>query len=96
MGGNRRAGAFDESIAVIGRERAKALRAGGAVRPADLDFVHRIIAQHGLFYWFEHPADAWEGEPGSSKHAQETVVFGDDPTAYAPISGASGLTSGPK
>jgi type VI secretion system secreted protein VgrG len=50
----------------------------------DLDFMHRLLAENGIYYHFEPPPeDADVTEP-------ETVVFGDR-ARYAPIDGDSQL-----
>jgi type VI secretion system secreted protein VgrG len=45
---------------------------------SDLSFVTRLLAEEGIFYWFEHP----HGED-----TEEVVVFGDGPHAIQPIDG---------
>ena len=50
---------------------------------SDHAFVTRLLAEEGIFFWFDQPAD---GAP-----AAEQLVLGDDPQTYAPISGDPGL-----
>lgn len=47
---------------------------------SDLDFLQRILADEGIFFHFEHPDDAGEGE-------REVIVFADDPHLVRPIDG---------
>jgi len=44
-------------------------------RETDLDFINRILAEDGIFYFYEHSKE---------KHV---MVFADDPIAYKPIEG---------
>ncbi|HTN91183.1 MAG TPA: type VI secretion system tip protein TssI/VgrG [Sorangium sp.] len=46
-------------------------------RETDRDFVTRLLAEEGLFYYFEH-------DPGEGA---ETMVIGDDASIYPPIAG---------
>lgn len=46
-------------------------------RETDLNFISRILAEEGIYYFFEH---------GRDKHV---IVFADDPNAHIPISGQS-------
>jgi type VI secretion system secreted protein VgrG len=45
---------------------------------SDFRFVSRILAEEGIFYWFEHPF---------GDDAEEVMVFGDAPHAIEPIEG---------
>ena len=49
-------------------------------RETDLNFVSRILAEEGIFYFFEH---------SPQKHV---VVFGDNPMSYREISGPTTVT----
>ncbi|WP_437540807.1 type VI secretion system tip protein TssI/VgrG [Sorangium sp. So ce367] len=51
---------------------------------SDLDFLQRILADEGIFFHFEHPDDAGEGE-------REVIVFADDPHLVKPIDGEPAL-----
>ena len=44
----------------------------------DLDFVHRLMLEEGLFYWFEHTADA--SDAGLGTH---TLVIADHNAAFS-------------
>ncbi len=46
-------------------------------RETDLDFLHRIMEEEGLFYYFEHD------------HSGHTLVITDDAAAYKTLSGGS-------
>ncbi|NUP12082.1 MAG: type VI secretion system tip protein VgrG [Polyangiaceae bacterium] len=48
----------------------------------DLAFVERILAEDGLFYWFEQAADPT---------VAETLVIADHPSAYATLEGTAQL-----
>lgn len=50
----------------------------------DLDFIHRLLAEIGVFYWFEHAGD------GTPVDAPELLLLGDRPR-YQPIDGAPRL-----
>ncbi|MCC6528453.1 MAG: type VI secretion system tip protein VgrG, partial [Polyangiaceae bacterium] len=50
---------------------------------SDLHFIERLLAEEGIFYWFEHP-DTEDGE--------ELVVFADTASACGPIAGEPELT----
>ncbi|CAB5511371.1 hypothetical protein LMG26857_00658 [Achromobacter anxifer] len=52
-------------------------------RETDYDFVERLLAEEGLFYWAEH--EAGEGEGGGS----HTLVIADHNDAFQPGSQAS-------
>jgi len=79
----------------IGAPRAWRLAARLAPRPycvqydeTDHDFVARILAEEGVFYFFEEPAD-----PESDLLRDgEVVVFADTAAAYEPLRGGSRLT----
>jgi type VI secretion system secreted protein VgrG len=49
---------------------------------SDLDFVERLLAEEGIFYWFEHPAE---------RDGPEVVVFCDGAELYASVEGAAGV-----
>ena len=51
---------------------------------SDYAFVTRILAEEGIFFWFDQPADGDE-------HAPEQLVLGDDAQAYPPIDGDPAL-----
>jgi type VI secretion system secreted protein VgrG len=53
----------------------------------DYDFVARLLAEEGLFYFFDQPEEAGEQAGDTS----ETVVFSDTAEAYAPINGGEQL-----
>ena len=42
-------------------------------RESDLNFIHRMMEQYGLFYFFEHTKD------------NHVMVIGDDPVVHVPI-----------
>jgi type VI secretion system secreted protein VgrG len=44
---------------------------------SDFDFVNRLLAEEGIFYWFEHTGDA--NSPGLGKH---TLTLADSNTAF--------------
>lgn len=44
---------------------------------SDYDFVHRLLAEEGIFYWFEHSGDA--NSPGLGKH---TLTLADSNNAF--------------
>ncbi|HJV87496.1 MAG TPA: type VI secretion system tip protein TssI/VgrG [Noviherbaspirillum sp.] len=46
---------------------------------SDLAFVERLLAEEGMFYWFEHAADP--ASPGFGSH---TLVIADHNDAFAP------------
>lgn len=46
---------------------------------SDFDFVSRLLAEEGLFYWFEHKGEASGGAFGS-----HTMVIADSNTAFKP------------
>ncbi|MDB5274987.1 MAG: Type secretion system tip protein VgrG, partial [Chitinophagaceae bacterium] len=46
-------------------------------RESDLAFIERLLAEEGLYYWFEHKAD------GSLAAAQHTLVIADSTAAFA-------------
>ncbi|MBL9024539.1 MAG: type VI secretion system tip protein VgrG [Myxococcales bacterium] len=45
----------------------------------DFDFVRRLMAEEGMFFFFDHAAEADGGTP------QEELVVGDEPQAYPPL-----------
>ena len=49
-------------------------------RETDLDFVTRLLAEEGIFYFIADP-------PAGDDASTETVVFGDTVSAHAPIAG---------
>ncbi|MFO0612096.1 MAG: type VI secretion system tip protein TssI/VgrG [Polyangiaceae bacterium] len=58
----------------------------------DKAFVERLLAEAGVFYWFQQPDSALSLLDGASDATvvdailtRETIVFGDQPSAYAPI-----------
>jgi type VI secretion system secreted protein VgrG len=53
---------------------------------SDLHFVTRLLAEEGIFFSFDHPADAGGGDP-----VTERLVLADSAHAYAPIDGDPGL-----
>ncbi|MFO0588527.1 MAG: type VI secretion system tip protein TssI/VgrG [Polyangiaceae bacterium] len=79
----------------IGAPRAWRVAARFAPRPycvqydeTDYDFVARILAEEGVFYFFEEPAD-----PESDiLRSGETIVFADTAAAYQPLRGGPRLT----
>ena len=60
---------------------------------SDFGFVKRLLAEEGIFYYFDHDAETGDG----SIMADAMVVFADDVQAYPPIRGpihdAAGATS---
>jgi type VI secretion system secreted protein VgrG len=46
-------------------------------RESDLAFIERLLAEEGLYYWFEHKAD------GSLASAQHTLVIADDTASFS-------------
>jgi type VI secretion system secreted protein VgrG len=48
-------------------------------RESDLDFVHRLLEDEGIFYWFEHGQDA------------HVLVLADAPSAHPPLPGGAHL-----
>jgi type VI secretion system secreted protein VgrG len=46
---------------------------------SDLAFIERLLAEEGLFYWFEHTGDA-----GSESFGSHTLVIADHNGAFAP------------
>ncbi len=47
----------------------------------DLAFVDRLLAEEGLYYWFEHEGGGQGAEGGLGKH---TMVIADHPGAFQP------------
>jgi type VI secretion system secreted protein VgrG len=48
-------------------------------RESDLDFVHRLLEDEGIFYWFEHGPDS------------HVLVLADAPSAHAPLPGGASV-----
>lgn len=48
----------------------------------DAHFIHRLLAEEGLFYWFEH-----NGELTSPTLGQHTLVIADHNSAFTPTDG---------
>src|SRR5262249_26977941 len=59
---------------------------------SDETFVHRLLAEEGIFYFFRHPPAPPEALPQDTMPA-ETVAFGDSAQAYPPIVGPPGNAS---
>ncbi len=51
-------------------------------RETDYDFIARLLAEHGIFYWFEHPRGA-ALDPG----ATETLILADHASQYPALEG---------
>jgi type VI secretion system secreted protein VgrG len=51
---------------------------------SDLAFVERLLAEEGLFYWFEHQGDASSASLGA-----HTLVIADHNAAFQPNARAS-------
>ena len=59
------------------RKRSLTAQAG----ESDLDFLQRLWAEEGIFYWFEHTGDA-----SSSSLGKHTLVLADSNQRFAPAS----------
>lgn len=57
------------------RKRSLTAQAG----ESDLDFVQRLWAEEGIFYWFEH-----EGDANASNFGQHTLVLADSNRQFKP------------
>lgn len=53
-------------------------------RETELNFVHRILEEEGIFYYFLHSADGHK------------LIFADDPAAFAPPEGQSPVVLAPR
>ncbi|MBK8692890.1 MAG: type VI secretion system tip protein VgrG [Deltaproteobacteria bacterium] len=51
-------------------------------RETDYDFVARLLAEHGIFYWFEQPKG-----PALDRSAVETLVLADHASQYPALDG---------
>lgn len=57
----------------------------------DLAFVERLLAEEGIFYYFDHPSDGIEAlAAGGAASLSEMMVFIDSADGYPPIS-ATGM-----
>jgi uncharacterized protein involved in type VI secretion and phage assembly len=58
-------------------------------KESDYDFIRRLLAEEGIFYFFDF-LSGFFGPSGPGDAAAEVVVFADDPAAYPPIAASAG------
>ena len=61
----------------------------------DLDFVTRVLAEDGLFFFFEEHARAGGAERAPWEQQAEVMILGDGTGAYMPVPSAAESPAGP-